>query len=109
MVSFRICSTCEKTFQVPELANKRAACGDKAPSDPSEDFKDLDGCQDVDEEDVEQWLAVDEDLQQDALSDEDIIGTVTYVVQDDDDGDDIVENTTSLISHTDGMKALEEV
>ncbi|GBO07831.1 hypothetical protein AVEN_75446-1 [Araneus ventricosus] len=26
---------------------------------------------------------------------------------DDDDGDDIVENTTSLISHTDGMKALE--
>ncbi|GBM21516.1 hypothetical protein AVEN_85329-1 [Araneus ventricosus] len=26
----------------------------------------------------------------------------------DDDGDDIVENTTSLISHTDGMKPLEE-
>ncbi|GBM37080.1 hypothetical protein AVEN_138133-1 [Araneus ventricosus] len=26
---------------------------------------------------------------------------------DDDDGDDVVENTTSLISHTDGMKASE--
>ncbi|GBM81818.1 hypothetical protein AVEN_12924-1 [Araneus ventricosus] len=39
------------------------------------------------------------------LSDEDIV--IIDCVQDDDDGDDIVENTTSLISHTDGMKGLE--
>ncbi|GBN10665.1 hypothetical protein AVEN_207635-1 [Araneus ventricosus] len=70
-------------------------------------FKDLDGCQDVDAEDVEQWLAFGKGLQQETLSDEDIVRAVTGGVQDDDDGDDIVENTTSLISHTDGMKALE--
>ncbi|GBM36981.1 hypothetical protein AVEN_153927-1 [Araneus ventricosus] len=69
-------------------------------------FKDLDRCQDVDAEDVEQWLAVDKDLQQETLSDEDIVGAVTDGVQDDDDGDDIAENATSLISHTDRMKAL---
>lgn len=72
-------------------------------------FKALEGCQDVDAEDVEQWLAVDKDLQQETLSDEDIVAAVTTDgVQDenDDDEDDIAENA-SLISHTDGMKALE--
>ena len=72
-------------------------------------FKALEGCQDVDAEDVEQWLAVDKDLQQETLSDEDIVAAITTDgVQDenDDDEDDIVENA-SLISHTDGMKALE--
>ncbi|GBN73085.1 hypothetical protein AVEN_24699-1 [Araneus ventricosus] len=70
-------------------------------------FKDLDGCQDVDAEDVEQWLAIDNDLQQETLSDEDTIGAVTDGVQNDNDVDDIVENITSLISHTDGMIASE--
>ncbi|GBM10190.1 hypothetical protein AVEN_258786-1 [Araneus ventricosus] len=60
-------------------------------------FKDLDGCQDVFAEDVEQWLAVDKDLQQETLSDKDIVGAVTDGVQDDNHGDDIVDNTTSLI------------
>ncbi|GBN18990.1 hypothetical protein AVEN_43944-1 [Araneus ventricosus] len=70
------------------------------------EFKDIDGCQDVDAEDVEQWLVVDKDLQHETLSDEDIVSVVTDDVQDDDDGDDIVKNTTSLICHTDGIKAL---
>ncbi|GBM90621.1 hypothetical protein AVEN_239225-1 [Araneus ventricosus] len=60
-------------------------------------FKDLYGCQDVDAEDVEEWLAVDKNLQQETLSDEDFVGAVTDGVQDDDDGDDIIKNTTSLI------------
>ncbi|GBM55157.1 hypothetical protein AVEN_225943-1 [Araneus ventricosus] len=51
-------------------------------------FKDLDGCQDVGSEDVEQWMAIDKDLQQETLSDEDIVGAVTDGVLDDDDGDD---------------------
>ncbi|GBM58890.1 hypothetical protein AVEN_11527-1 [Araneus ventricosus] len=56
---------------------------------------------------VEQWLAIDKDLQQEILSDEDIFGAVIDVVQDDEDGDDIIENPTSLISNTDGTKASE--
>ncbi|GBN73253.1 hypothetical protein AVEN_144361-1 [Araneus ventricosus] len=70
-------------------------------------FKDLYGCQDVDAEDVEEWLAVDKNLQQETLSDEDFVGAITDGIQDDDDGDDIIKNTTSLIRHMDGMKALE--
>ncbi len=35
-------------------------------------------------EDVDQWLSIDKDLQQETLSDDDIIATVTGVVQDDD-------------------------
>ncbi|GBM78774.1 hypothetical protein AVEN_81948-1, partial [Araneus ventricosus] len=70
-------------------------------------LKDLDGCQDVDAEDVEHSLAVYKDLQQETLSGEDIVGAVTDGVQDDDDGDDVIENTMSLMSHTEGMKALE--
>ncbi|GBM35684.1 hypothetical protein AVEN_97884-1 [Araneus ventricosus] len=41
-------------------------------------FKDLDGCQDVDAKNLEQWLAVDKDLQQKTLSNEDIVGAVTH-------------------------------
>ncbi|GBO32603.1 hypothetical protein AVEN_201749-1 [Araneus ventricosus] len=36
-----------------------------------------------------------------------VVVPMEFRLEDDDDGDDIVENTTSLISHTDGMKALE--
>lgn len=71
-------------------------------------FKHLDGCQDVDTEDVDQWLAVDKDLQEETLSDEDIVAAVvTDGIQDDDDDDDFVETATSVISHTNGMRALE--
>ncbi|GBL95500.1 Jerky -like [Araneus ventricosus] len=118
----------EKHLKSQKLPIKALPVLDNAPSHPSEKelkdgeavvsteistanflsaIKNLDGCQDVDAEDVEQWLAVDKDLQQETLSGEDIVGTVTDGIQDDDDGDDIVENTTSLISHTDGMKAFE--
>ncbi|GBO03697.1 hypothetical protein AVEN_245147-1 [Araneus ventricosus] len=48
--------------------------------------------EDVDAEDVEQWLAIDKGLQQETLSDEVIVAAVTDGVQDDDDGDDIVEH-----------------
>ncbi|GBN00500.1 hypothetical protein AVEN_37286-1 [Araneus ventricosus] len=63
-------------------------------------FKDLDGCQDVDAEDVEQWMAVDKNLQQENFSDEDVVGAVTDGFQDDEDGEDIIENSASLISNT---------
>ncbi|GBN25965.1 hypothetical protein AVEN_44239-1 [Araneus ventricosus] len=131
-VSFQICSICKRTSQVPEVSNKSNACVRYAPSHPSEEelkdgniqavflppnvmaliqpmdqgmIESVKRSQDIDAEDVEQWLAIDKDLQQETLSDKDIISAVTGGIQD--DGDNIIENTTSLISHTDGMKAIE--
>ena len=70
-------------------------------------FKCIRGCQVVDLEDVEKWLATDKELQQETLSDDEIISAVADVTQDNDDSDINDPKGTPIILHTDGAKALE--
>ena len=70
-------------------------------------FKCIGGCQDADIEDIEKCLATNKELQQVTLSDDEIIGIVADVNQDNDVSDIDDPKATPIISHTDGVKALE--
>ena len=72
-------------------------------------FKCISGCQDVDLENVEKWLATDKEFQQETLSDDEIIGAVADVTQDNNDSDIDDPKATPITSHTDGAKTLEMV
>ena len=48
-------------------------------------FKCISGCQDIDLEDIEKWLAADKKLQQETWSNDEIIGAVADVTQDNND------------------------
>ena len=70
-------------------------------------FKCISGCLDVDLEDIKKWLAADKELQQETLSDDEIIGAVADVTQDNDDSDIDDPKATPIRSHTDGAEPLE--
>ena len=64
-------------------------------------FKYISGCQNVDLDDIEKWLAADKEVQQETLSNDEIIGADADVTQGNDDFDINDLKATLIISHTD--------